>query len=76
MQEGAKQKNSFFAVRIFNLTRIVDFVKGEIANVFSMRHFWYKVANFLNFSKIVPKYDARCRIQSGKIKKKQEEATR
>lgn len=49
MQEGAKQKISFFAVRIFNLTRIEDFVKGEIANIFSMRHFWYKVANFLNF---------------------------
>ena len=49
MQEGAKYQISFFAVRIFNLTRIEDFVKGEIANIFSMRHFWYKVANFLNF---------------------------
>ena len=42
-------KISFFAVRIFNLTRSNDFVKGEIANIFSMRHFRYKVANFLNF---------------------------
>lgn len=49
MQEGAKYQISFFAVRIFNLTRIEDFVKGEIAKIFSMRHFWYKVANFLNF---------------------------
>lgn len=39
-------KISFFAVRIFNLTRIEGFVKGEIANIFSMRHFRYKVSNF------------------------------
>ena len=54
-------KISFFAVRIFNLTRIEDFVKGEIANIFSMRHFWYKVANF---SKIFENRFKICRTLS------------
>lgn len=55
-QEGAKQKISSFAVRIFNLTRSNDFVKGQISKIFPMRHFWYKVANFSKF------FENRCKI--------------
>ena len=75
-QNSRSRKEADGAARIFNLTRIEGFVKGEIAKIFRCDTFGTKSQIFQNFSKIIAKYDTSCRIQSGKIKKKQEEAKR
>ena len=72
-------KISFFAVRIFNLTRIEDFVNcqgGNTKNFFDATLSVQSREFFKNFSKIVTKYATRCHIQCAMMKKKQEEAKR